>query len=155
MGEHKAQRYVKGVGEVVLQSGSDRSQTLATDEVIQAVQAEVFPYEKNYFRTEQGLTESLGRLNHLWQELRSSQVTSDKELIRAREAAAMVATARWMYSSAIERKETRGMHRHLDYPELDANQQHYLISGGLDQVWVKVQPLESTEKLPSKIGALV
>ena len=155
LGEHKAQRRLQGVGEVVLQSGSDRSQTLATNEIIQAVQAEVFPYEKNYFRTEQGLTESLGKLNHLWQELRSSQVTSEKELIRAREAAAMVATARWMYSSAIERKETRGMHRHLDYPEQDANQQHYLISGGLDQVWVKVQPLESTEKLPSKIGALV
>ncbi|MEH2423565.1 MAG: FAD-binding protein [Nostoc sp.] len=155
LGEQKTQRRIKGVGEVVLQSGSDRSQTLATNEIIQAVQAEVFPYEKNYFRTEQGLTESLGRLNHLWQELRSRQVTSDKELIRAREAAAMVATARWMYNSAIERKETRGMHKHLDYPELDPNQQHYLISGGLDQVWVKVQPLESTEKLPSKIGALV
>ncbi|MEH2395609.1 MAG: FAD-binding protein [Nostoc sp.] len=155
LGEQKTQHRLQGVGEVVLQSGSDRSQTLATNEIIQAVQAEVFPYEKNYFRTEQGLTESLGKLNHLWQELRSSQVTSDKELIRAREAAAMVATARWMYSSAIERKETRGMHRHLDYPEIDANQQHYLISGGLDQVWVKVEPLESTEKLPSKIGALV
>ncbi|MEH2378286.1 MAG: FAD-binding protein [Nostoc sp.] len=170
LGEQKTQRRVHGVGEVGLQTGSDRSQTLATDEVIQAVQAEVFPYEKNYFRTEQGLTESLGKLNHLWQELRNSQVTSDKELIRAREAAAMVATARWMYSSAIERKETRGMHRHLDYPELDANQQHYLISGGLDQVWVKSQPLNSTteilnstteipqskiQNLKSKIGAAV
>lgn len=132
----------------------DRSQTLATDEIIQAVQAEVFPYEKNYFRTEQGLTESLGKLNYLWQELRSSQVTSDKELIRAREATAMVATARWMYSSAIERKETRGMHKHQDYPELDANLQHHLISGGLDRVWVKNQPL-STEKPLSKIGAAV
>ncbi|HYX18387.1 MAG TPA: FAD-binding protein [Nostoc sp.] len=159
LGEHKTQRLVLGVGEVVLQSGSvacrRRHRSLATDEVIQAVQAEVFPYEKNYFRTEQGLTESLGKLNHLWQELRSSQVRSDKELIRAREAAAMVATARWMYSSAIERKESRGMHKHLDYPELDANQQHHLISGGLDRVWVKVQPLESTEKSLSKIGAAV
>lgn len=154
LGENKIQRQVKGVGEVILESGSDRSQTLATDEIIQAVQAEVFPYEKNYFRTEKGLTESLGKLNHLWQELRSSQVTSDKELIRAREAAAMVATARWMYSSAIERKETRGMHKHQDYPELDANQQHHLISGGLDRVWVKSQPL-STEKPLSKIGAAV
>ncbi|MEH2150354.1 FAD-binding protein [Nostoc sp.] len=154
LGENKTQRRVKGVGEVGLQSGSDRSQTLTTDEIIQAVQAEVFPYEKNYFRTEQGLTQSLGKLNHLWQELRSSQVKSDKELIRAREAAAMVATARWMYSSAIERKETRGMHKRQDYPEQDANQQHHLISGGLDQVWVKSQPL-STEKPLSKIGAAV
>jgi succinate dehydrogenase/fumarate reductase flavoprotein subunit len=157
LGEYKTQRRVHGVGEVGLESGSDRSQTLATDEVIQAVQAEVFPYEKNYFRTEQGLSESLGKLNHLWQELRSSQVKSDKELIRAREAAAMVATARWMYSSAIERKETRGMHRHLDYPELDTNQQHHLISGGLDQVWVKSQPLlkSKIQNPKSKIGVAV
>ena len=48
-----------------------------------------------------------------------------------------MATARWMYSSALERRETRGMHRRQDYPELDAAQQHHLISGGLDQVWVK------------------
>ncbi|MEH2196537.1 MAG: FAD-binding protein [Nostoc sp.] len=152
LGEYKTQRRVKGVGEVGLKS--DRSQALATDEIIQAVQAEVFPYEKNYFRTEQGLTKSLGKLNHLWQELRNSQIKSDKELPRVREAAAMVATARWMYSSAIERKETRGMHKHQDYPELDANQQHHLISGGLDRVWVKSQPL-STEKPLSKIGAAV
>ncbi|MEH2231795.1 MAG: FAD-binding protein [Nostoc sp.] len=159
LGEYKTQRQVKGVGEVVLDSGSvacrRRHRSLATDEIIQAVQAEVFPYEKNYFRTEQGLTESLGRLNHLWQELRNSQVTSEKELPRAREAAAMVATARWMYSSAIERKETRGMHKHQDYPELDANQQHHLISGGLDRVWVKSQSLHGTEKSQPKIGAAV
>jgi succinate dehydrogenase/fumarate reductase flavoprotein subunit len=145
-------RSVKGVGEVALHSKSVHSSpNFATDEVIQAVQAEVFPYERNYFRTEQGLTESLGRLNSLWQEIQS-QVTSGKELVRAREAAAMVATARWMYSSAIERKETRGMHKHLDYPQQDDHQQHYLISGGLDQVWVKAQPLNGVEKSSSKVG---
>jgi len=153
--EQKAQPHLKGVGEVALNSQSDRSQQFAADEVIQAVQGEVFPYEKNLFRTEKGLTESLARLNHLWQEIRSSQVTSNQELIRARETAAMVATARWMYSSAIERKETRGMHKHLDYPEQDPNQQHYLISGGLDRVWVKTQPLNTTEKRLSKVGAVV
>ncbi|WP_445634391.1 Pyridine nucleotide-disulfide oxidoreductase [Nostoc sp. DSM 114161] len=156
--EQKAQPHLKGVGEVALNSQSDRSQQFATDEVIQAVQGEVFPYEKNLFRTEQGLTESLARLNYLWQEIRSSQVTSNQELIRAREAAAMVATARWMYSSAIERKETRGMHKHLDYPEQDPNQQHYLVSGGLDRVWVKTQPLNTTPKAENpkfQIGAAV
>jgi hypothetical protein len=63
--------------------------------------------------------------------------------VKAREVAAMVATARWMYSSALERKETRGMHEYLDYPQLDPSQQHYLISGGLDKVWVKAQPLDT------------
>ncbi|MEH2069799.1 MAG: FAD-binding protein [Nostoc sp.] len=156
--QQKTQPHLKGVGEVGLKSQSDRFDKFATDEVIQAVQAEVFPYERNLFRTEHGLTESLARLNHLWQEIRSSEVTSNQELIRAREAAAMVATARWMYSSALERKETRGMHKHLDYPEQDANQQHYLISGGLDRVWVKTQPLNTTVKAEnpkSKIGAAV
>jgi aspartate oxidase len=47
-----------------------------------------------------------------------------------------------MYSSALERKETRGMHKHLDYPEQDTKQQHHLISGGLDQVWVKAAPIQ-------------
>ncbi|MDF5711800.1 MAG: FAD-binding protein [Nostoc sp. S4] len=153
--QQKTQPQLKSLGEVGLRSQSDRYHQFATDEVIQAVQAEVFPYEKNLFRTEQGLSESLARLNYLWQEIRSSQVTSNLELIRAREATAMVATARWMYSSAIERKETRGMHKHLDYPEQDPNQQHYLISGGLDRVWVKSQPLNNTEKYLSKIGAAV
>jgi succinate dehydrogenase/fumarate reductase flavoprotein subunit len=131
------------VGEAALQPKSDRPHTLETHEVIQAVQDEVFPYERNYFRTEKGLSQSLNRLHSLWQEIRDSQVAGDRQIVKAREAAAMVATARWMYSSALERQETRGMHRHLDYPELDANQQHYLISGGLDRVWVKPQPLDS------------
>ncbi|BAT51612.1 fumarate reductase/succinate dehydrogenase flavoprotein domain-containing protein [Nostoc sp. NIES-3756] len=139
------QRQVQGVGEAAFQPRSEHPHTLATDEVIQAVQAEVFPYDRNLFRTEQGLSDSLGRLDYLWQEVRDSQV-ENKQLIRAREAAAMVATARWMYNSALERKETRGMHKHQDYPQQDTNQQHHLISGGLDHVWVKSQPIENTEK---------
>jgi succinate dehydrogenase/fumarate reductase flavoprotein subunit len=143
LGEKGTQRRLVGVGEAALQPKSDRPHTLEAHEVIQAVQDEVFPYERNYFRTEKGLSQSLNRLHSLWQEIRDSQVAGDRQIVKAREAAAMVATARWMYSSAIERQETRGMHRHLDYPALDANQQHYLISGGLDRVWVKAQPLDS------------
>jgi len=134
------QRKLRSVGEAGLQSQKEQPQTLATDEVIKALQAQVFPYDRNYFRTEQGLSESLVMLQSLWEEIRNSKV-EEKQLIRGREVAAMVATARWMYSSALERKETRGMHKHLDYPEQDGNQQHYLISGGLDRVWVKAQSL--------------
>jgi succinate dehydrogenase/fumarate reductase flavoprotein subunit len=154
LGEHGNQRRVRGVGEAIFKPQKAQLQPLAIDEIIQSVQAEVFPYDRNYFRTEQGLSESLGMLHSLWEEIRNSHV-EDNQLLRAREAAAMVATARWMYSSAIERKETRGMHKHLNYPEQDPNQQHYLISGGLDRVWVKPQPLKSTETSPSKIGALM
>lgn len=139
------ERRVEGVGEAALRPRNNSADTLATDEVIKSVQDEVFPYDRNYFRTEKGLSESLDRLHSLWQEVRASSLSEQNQIVKAREAAAMVATARWMYSSALERKETRGMHKHLDYPELDSNQQHYLISGGLDKVWVKAEPLSHVE----------
>lgn len=143
---HKAnERRVEGVGEAALRPRNNSADALATDEVIEGVQDEVFPYDRNYFRTEKGLSESLDRLHSLWQEVRDRHTAEKNQIVKAREAAAMVATARWMYSSALERKETRGMHKHLDYPELDTNQQHYLISGGLDKIWVKAEPLSHRE----------
>ena len=142
LGEWETQRSVQAVGEAGLTNGGKHQ--INTEEVIKATQAEVFPYDRNYFRNEKGLTESLQRLNNLWQEIRTSQVDT-QNIVRVREAAAMVATSRWMYSSALERKETRGMHKHLDYPEQDVNQQHYLISSGLDQVWVKAEKIKKLE----------
>ncbi|NEQ24272.1 MAG: pyridine nucleotide-disulfide oxidoreductase, partial [Microcoleus sp. SIO2G3] len=148
LGTQANQRRVEAVGEAGFTSSHQRSQTVSvagrnTIEIIQATQAEVFPYDRNYFRSETGLTESLQRLNHLWQEIRTTQADGNN-ILRVREAAAMVATARWMYNSALERKETRGMHKHTDYPQQDVNQQHYLISGGLDRVWVKTAPVQQT-----------
>lgn len=115
LGDKANQRQLKAIGEAALKSKTAQKSTLKPDAVIKAVQAQVFPYDRNYFRTEQGLSESLVTLQSLWEEIGDSQV-ENKQLIRARETAAMVATARWMYSSALERKETRGMHKHLDYP---------------------------------------
>lgn len=143
LGVQANQRPVQSVGGVGFISGSEKH--IHSEDIIKATQAEVFPYNRNYFRNEQTLTESLQRLHSLWDEIRNSQIADNSNIIRTREAAGMVATARWMYSSALERKETRGMHKHLDYPEQDTKQQHYLISGGLDQVWVKATPIKETK----------
>lgn len=143
LGVQANQRRVEAVGSVGFTSGSQKQ--IHSEEIIKATQAEVFPYNRNYFRNEQGLTESLQRLNSLWHEIRNSQVADNSNIVRTREAAGMVATAKWMYSSALERKETRGMHKHLDYPQQDTNQQHHLISGGLDQVWVKATPIQEVK----------
>ncbi|MNV76442.1 L-aspartate oxidase [compost metagenome] len=51
----------------------------------------------------------------------------------------MTATARWMYNSALARTETRGMHKREDYKVLDDHQHHRLISGGIDDIWVKTE----------------
>ena len=143
LGVQANQRPVQSVGTVGFISGSEKQ--IHSEDIIKATQAEVFPYNRNYFRNEQTLTESLQRLHSLWDAIRNSQVADNSNILRTREAAGMVATARWMYSSALERRETRGMHKHLDYPEQDTNQQHHLISGGLDQVWVKATPIQDTK----------
>ncbi|MBD2567947.1 FAD-dependent oxidoreductase [Anabaena lutea] len=143
LGVQANKRPVQAVGGVGFISGSQKQ--IHSEDIITATQAEVFPCDRNYFRNEQTLTESLQRLNSLWHEIRNSQVADNSNIVRTREAAGMVATARWMYSSALERKETRGMHKHLDYPQQDTNQQHHLISGGLDQVWVKTAPIQETK----------
>jgi succinate dehydrogenase/fumarate reductase flavoprotein subunit len=46
-----------------------------------------------------------------------------------------------MYASALARTESRGMHRREDHPVLDPDQQHRIVTGGLDEVWVAVERL--------------
>lgn len=105
-------------------------------QVTRAVQAEVLPYIVNYFRTGERLTLALERLDDLWAGVRKAGPSSVERVVKAREAAAMLATSRWMYRSALARTESRGMHKREDYPALDAAQRHYLVSAGLDEVHV-------------------
>jgi succinate dehydrogenase/fumarate reductase flavoprotein subunit len=135
LGTHAHQRSVQAIGEVGLRG--DGAKAFSAEDTIAATQAEVFPYDRNLFRTGDGLRDSLGRLDSLWRDMRQSGGATGTQMVRSREAAAMVATARWMYRSGLQRTETRGMHKRLDYPEQDPNQKHYWLSGGLDQVWVK------------------
>lgn len=152
LGDNATQRSVRGVGKVGLRN--EGCQAFSTDEAIAATQAEVFPYDRNLFRSETVLSNSLERLNSLWQEIRNGSTQPDSQIVRAREAAAMVATARWMYSSGLQRQETRGMHKRTDYPQQDPNQQHYLISGGLERVWVKAEPIQPQTVTERELVAL-
>jgi succinate dehydrogenase/fumarate reductase flavoprotein subunit len=107
---------------------------------IRSRQAEVFPYECNWSRSGEFLESSLRRLDDLWLRLRhSAPAPTPQDAVRAREAAAMLATSRWMYRSALQRTETRGMHRRKEYGLVDPLQHHRLVSGGLDEVWVRKQ----------------
>jgi succinate dehydrogenase/fumarate reductase flavoprotein subunit len=129
------------------------SRTLDSQALVAAVQAEVFPYDKNLFRSSQGLTASRSRLDGLWQEAQTGSARTIRDVIRGREAAAMVATARWMYASAAARTESRGMHKHTDYPALDPAQQRRLACGGLDEVWVRPHGVSQETRGQAAIAA--
>lgn len=110
--------------------------------VVKGVQDEILPLDKNIFRTERGLVESLSKLDQLWQEVQGIPLQdTPQHLVRSREAAALVATARWSYFAGLQRTETRGMHKRLDYPSLDPAQRHYLRVGGLDKLWTRADPV--------------
>jgi succinate dehydrogenase/fumarate reductase flavoprotein subunit len=110
-------------------------------DVVVAVQREVFPYNLNYFRHGDQLSASLQSLNTTWAAVRGELSAVGEDLLRAREAAAMTAHARWMYHAALRRTETRGMHKRLDHPQSDPAQHYRLLTGGLDELWTRPDPL--------------
>ncbi len=117
------------------------------EELVRAVQAEVFPYERNWTRRADLLEDSLQRLDAQWARVRHASAPSLQQAVRAREAVAMLATSRWMYRSALQRTETRGMARRQDHAGLDLGQRHRLVSGGLDEVWVRPQTVRQPVNL--------
>jgi succinate dehydrogenase/fumarate reductase flavoprotein subunit len=124
------------------------------DYVIRNVQQEVFPTQRNWTRQGDLLDDSLTRLDALWQRVRrAAPARSALDAVRAREAAAMLATSRWMYRSALQRTETRGMHRRQEHATLDPSQGQRLLSGGLDKVWVETLPAQHSVDLNKGVPA--
>lgn len=135
-GQHfrgKNRRYVRA-GSVGVADGSGRA--VDASALTHAVREEVLPYDRNYLRSGERLTDSLDRLDGLWSGIRTAQAASINDVQRTREGVAMLATSRWMYQSALSRTESRGMHKREDFPQKDDGQLHYTITGGLDEVWI-------------------
>jgi succinate dehydrogenase/fumarate reductase flavoprotein subunit len=133
-----ARRKLSSAGAVAFRSRSQRA--FEASALAKAVQAEVFPFELNYFRDATRLRGALTRLDAAWLDISDADAASKAEILRSRESVAMLATARWMYRSALARQESRGMHRRDDFPDQDQRQRHYVTTGGLDEVWTSVRP---------------
>ncbi|WP_437884001.1 FAD-binding protein [Pseudomonas sp. LRF_L74] len=119
----------------LLPIGLDRNDNA---ELIRVIQDELHPYDKNLFRSGSQLQRSLGELDNAWDRLREQSHASDPaQVLRWRETAAMLASARWCYGSALERKESRGIHQRSDAPAQSASFDVHLRSGGLDAPWVR------------------
>jgi succinate dehydrogenase/fumarate reductase flavoprotein subunit len=105
---------------------------------------------------------SLDRLNGLWKDARQNLAPVQhndpklraKSAMRTREAASLLAAGRWVYASANERTETRGLHRRTDFPDLDPKQNgQHILTGGLDDLWVKRKAWSPTLTLAQERAA--
>jgi len=101
-----------------------------------AAREEMLPYDKGLFRSGAGISRSIRRLDQVWCEVADRLEPRQADRLRAREAAAMVATARWCAAAAQARNETRGMHQRLDAPDLDPRLNRRLRLRGVDRILV-------------------
>jgi succinate dehydrogenase/fumarate reductase flavoprotein subunit len=101
----------------------------------QVIRREMLAHEANLFRTGPALTRALGVLDTLWDRLQSGVAGAD--VVRARESAALVASARWSWNAARARRESRGLHHRTDAPATDPAQAHRLLVSGLDNIIVR------------------
>lgn len=100
----------------------------------QLVRDEMGAYDRNIFRTGEALAASGEQLDEAWREIAAHAGGWGRGLLRAREAAALVAAARWSKASALQRRESRGMHRREDAPGLDPRLASRQRAQGLDRV---------------------
>jgi len=70
----------------------------------------------------------------IWSALAAAPRGTGLELLKAREVAAVTASARWVLAAANMRKESRGIHRRSDFPLEDGSQAGRIIVSGLDRV---------------------
>ena len=110
----------------------------------------MFPLEKNHFRSEQGLLDSLAKLEKLWEQVQGNpKQDTVRDVEFTRRAAALTAVARWAYFSALHRTETRSEHIRVDYPETDPNQHYYQATGSLDKLWVRRDWIKDETSTPT------
>lgn len=158
LGAHANERVARAVGQVGMRS-NPASETFDNEAIVRGVQAQMFPLEKNYLRSEQKLLDSLAKLETLWQQVQGNpKQDTVRDIEFSRRAVALTAVARWAYFSALHRTETRSEHIRVDYPDTDPNQRYYQAAGGLDNLWVRrdwitdasaTPPLQTTQSTPA------
>ncbi|MEH1785822.1 FAD-binding protein [Nostoc sp.] len=146
LGAHANERVARPTGQAGLRSPtvdgtpspSPSSASFDSEAIVRGVQDEMFPLNKNHFRSEQQLLDSLSKLEKLWEQVQANpKQDTVRDVEFSRRAAALTAVARWAYFSALHRTETRSEHIRVDYPETDPNQRYYQATGGLERLWVR------------------
>ncbi|MFJ9367381.1 FAD-binding protein [Nocardia sp. NPDC101769] len=105
--------------------------------VVGLVQEHTLPLRRSYWRSDGSLRDSIGELDGMWPAVELALGGRGPDRLLARQAAALLAVARWTKYSALARTETRGMHRRTDHPGAGSDWRVRLLSGGLGSVWVR------------------
>lgn len=140
-GRDAGARELRAAGRYGLEGDNHSNETIDAQELITSIQREVLPLEINYFRSEPVIQAALERLNALWPVLQGKPGASIQERVKTREAAALLAAGRWIYTAALARKESRGMHKLLEYPQPDPAQQHRILLSGLEEIRIRTEPV--------------
>src|SRR5262245_47535360 len=127
-------RRVAGLGQAGLRPAVSSRTDASAGAFVETVREEFLPLDHNFFRRGAMLRQSLDRLDGAWAELRDHLPGEGLGAVKAREAAALTATSRWAYASALARSESRGMQRRLDFPAADPEFICSLELSGLDRV---------------------
>lgn len=130
----------KPLGEAGLRPTGTTKPGLTARDVVAAVQAEVLPLEKNYFRDGNRLETSRLTLDTLWHDVRHHLAGAGVDRYRTREAAAIAATGRWSLNAALARQESRGMHRRADFKTSDPAFTRPILVSGVDDIRVEGSP---------------
>ena len=110
-------------------------------ELAQVVRDEMLPLDRNYFRRAEIMESSLARLDASWAQLSGHLRGDGAEAMKTREAAALTASSRWAYRSALARAESRGMHRRRDRPDPDPAFACLFQASGLDRIEISRQDI--------------
>ncbi|MQY19897.1 FAD-binding protein [Nocardia macrotermitis] len=110
--------------------------------VVGLVQEHTLPMRRSYRRSADSLRDSIAELDALWPATEFALGGIGPDRLYAREAAALLAVARWTKYSALARTESRGIHRRTDHPEVIEHWCRRLLTGGLGTVWVRPQACE-------------
>lgn len=144
-------RELKPAGTFGTAEGAESSQAIDTRIVNQAVQREVLPLHINFFRSEPVIRYSLNRLHALLPNVSGRPEATVQGIVGSRETAGMLAVARWMYTAALARKETRGLQALAEYPELDPEQTHRLTVSGVRHIQIGTEAVPHAGELQAAL----
>ena len=101
-----------------------------SDVIVRVVREEMLPIDRGFFRTGAVMEAGLTRLDALWSDRGDAPDAS--ATLKAREAAALLATARWSLTASLRRPETRGIHRRTDHVSQDPSFEHRIVLTGVN-----------------------